>query len=211
MKNWWILLFIALPFCLTGQEYNMPESRHFSIGAVPQYAIVNGIRMDFDFRLSKKGQWLVAGPQVYLNSGSSNIWNYEKMSGVGIDLQHRLYLKGQSFPHGAYFAYGPVFQHFAVRDKGLTTYDFQENNANYIGLTEASRLTRITKLGGNLIFGYQLVIDGYLYFDFYLGTGIRFSYDDRKSGLHAYYNDWWGDLGYSGTLMVVGVRFGITR
>ena len=211
MKNWWTVILIVVPFWLRGQEFSVTEATRFSIGVVPQYAITNGIRMDLDFRLSEKGQWLVAGPQVYLNSGTSNIWEYERMSGVGIDLQHRMYLKGLSFPQGAYFAYGPVFQHFSVRDKGLTTYDFQENNANYIGLAEASRLTRITKLGGNLIFGYQLVIDGYLYFDFYIGTGIRFSYDDRTSGLHENYNEWWGDLGYSGTLMVAGIRFGITR
>jgi len=211
MKKWWIVILIAVPFCLTGQEYNMPEAKGFSIGVVPQYAITNGIRMDFDFRLSKKGQWLVAGPQLYLSSGNSNIWNYDRMSGVGIDLQHRFYINSQSFPQGVYFAYGPVFQHFSVRDKGLVSYYFQENGANYIGLQEASLLTRITKFGGNLIFGYQFVFDGYLYVDVYFGTGMRFSYDDRKSGLHGYYNDWWGDLGYSGTLLVAGVRFGITR
>jgi hypothetical protein len=61
----------------------------------------------------------------------------------------------------------------------------------------------------NLIFGlYFLIMDNF-YLDSDIGNGIRFSFDNQTTGLHDYYNDWWGDMGYSGTLMVGGFRFGV--
>ena len=69
--------------------------------------------------------------------------------------------------------------------------------------------THIYKFGGNFIIGAQIVIGQVMYIDPYIGLGIRFSFDDQSKGLHGYYNEWWGDMGYSGTLMVGGVRFGL--
>lgn len=107
-----------------------------------------------------------------------------------------------------YFSYGPVFNYFSVKDDGLTAQNYEDEGGNYIQLTESEMTTNIYKIGGNVIFGLQCLIDNF-YIDFYAGTGMRFSYDNKTSGLHSYYNDWWGDMGYSGTLMVGGFRFGV--
>jgi hypothetical protein len=203
-----ILFFFFLALGLSGQEMAMKE-KTFGISMVPQYAFSNGTRIDFDVRLSEKGHWLVVGPQLYISNGTSGIWNYDRLTGTGIDLQHRIFLRHKPEPTGTYLAYGPVIQFFSVRDQGLEAYGFKEGDDNYIGLNEKMIRTNIFKLGGNLIFGYQTVLSETLYLDFFLGTGIRFSYDNRKSGLHSYYNKSWVDLGYSGTLMVGGFRFGL--
>ena len=206
------LLFVSLfllPFSVWCQEIPEIKKNNFGIGLVPQYGIIHGTRIDLDFRLRSPRQWLIAAPQLYLVTKNSSLWNFNEMSGAGIDVQHRIYLGKNDIPKGAYFAYGPVFQYFSVKDEGLAAYDFREGDVNYIGLNETTLQTKIYKLGGNLIFGYQTLLDEVVYFDFYLGTGMRFSFDNRKSGLHSYYNEWWGDLGYSGTLMVGGFRFGV--
>jgi hypothetical protein len=203
-----ILFFIFLAFGLSGQEIAFKE-KTFGIGMVPQYAFSNGTRIDFDVRLSEKGHWLIVAPQLYISSGASGLWDYDRLFGTGLDLQHRIFLRQKPDPLGAYLAYGLVFQHFSVRDQGLEAYGFKEGDDNYIGLNEKMIRTNIFKFGGNLIFGYQTVLSESLYLDFYLGSGIRFSYDNRKTGLHSYYNKSWVDLGYSGTLMVGGFRLGL--
>ena len=204
------LLLLLLPFAGSGQaEVPVRGEKSVGIGLVPQYAITSGTRIDFDIRLPGKNQWLVVAPQLYLVTENSNLWDFEEMTGVGIDLYHRIFIGQGKDPRGAYLAYGTMRQYRSVRDDGLTAYHYREDNATYIGLQEKMMQTGIWKTGGNLIFGYQLLASRSVYFDFYLGTGIRFSFDNRTSGLHSYYNEWWGDLGYSGTLMVGGFRFGI--
>jgi len=210
MIRFFTFLLLLLPLIGSGQTENpVSKEKTFAIGLVPQYAITNGTRIDFDIRLPGKNQWLVVAPQFYLVTNNSNLWNFEEMTGVGLDLQHRFFLGENNQPRGAYLAYGPVIQYRSVKDEGLTDYQFREDNSDYIGLREEMLQTGIWKMGGNLIFGYQALASKTYYFDFYLGTGIRFSFDNRSSGLHGYYNDWWGDLGYSGTLMVAGIRFGL--
>ncbi|NOY95380.1 MAG: hypothetical protein GXO81_03175 [Chlorobi bacterium] len=210
MKRFILILMILAPMFLFGQdEIAEKEVKTFGVGTVPQYAFSNGARIDFDFRLKRKGQWLVVAPQVYLNNGNSNLWNFDELIGAGIDLQHKFFFKDNPVPRGAYFAYGTVFQYFSVKDEGLKSYGFEEGGSMYYGLNKDMTHTNIYKIGGNLLFGMQAVISDFLYLDAYIGTGIRLSFDDRTSGLHGYYNDWWGDLGYSGTLIVAGIRFGI--
>lgn len=203
------LFLLSLPLFLSGQTEPAAREKTFGIGLVPQYAITNGTRIDFDIKLPGRNQWLVVAPQLYVVTENSNMWDFNEMSGFGLELQHRFFLNDDQKAGGPYLAYGPVFQYFSVKDEGLASYGFQEDNVEYIGLNQQMIQTRILKMGGNLIFGYQLVASRSFYFDFYLGTGIRLSFDNKKSGLHNYYNEWWGDMGYSGTLLVGGFRLGL--
>ena len=104
----------------------------------------------------------------------------------------------------------PVFTYYSVKSEGFNTYLFQENGNEYIGMQPGLSTTNIFKFGGNFVFGLQTVINDFFYLDAYLGTGIRLSVDNKTSGLHDYYTDGWLDLGYSGTLLVAGIRMGIT-
>ena len=206
------ILFVILLFpVLTNAQPTEKEieKRAFKLGVVPQYAIINGARFDLDFRMKKPNHWITVAPQVYIRDQGNLDWDYHSMFGAGIEIQHKIFLTSQAQNRSIYIAYGPVFNFFSVKDNGLTARQFVENGGTYIGLIEDELTTNIYKIGGNLIFGIQYIISERFYIDPYLGTGIRFSFDNRTSGLHGYYNDWWSDMGYSGTLIVGGMRFGV--
>lgn len=210
MKNL-IVLLIFLPSLLfaQGNSKDISEQKSFGLGFVPQYAISNGFRIDLDFRLNDKNHWLIVAPQMYISSKPNFTWNYNSMTGAGLEMQHKIFLQQEFKDINPYFSYGPVFNYFSVKKDGLSASEFTENGGQYIGLEENEITTRIYKIGGNLIFGLQFLIMDNFYLDTYIGTGIRFSFDDQTTGLHENYNDWWGDMGYSGTLMVGGFRFGV--
>ena len=211
MRYFLITILLILPISLFSQtEAPQPELRNFSLGIVPQYAIINGIRFDMDFKLKNKpNQSIVVAPQLYISTREKLFWNYNSMMGVGLELQHKIYLNKEYQSEGIYFAYGPTFNMSSVKDDGLVVQEFIDNGGNYIGLVNEEISTNIYKLGGNFILGVQLVVSDYLYIDPYVGIGIRFSFDNKTSGLHTYYDDWWADMGYSGTLMVGGIRIGV--
>ncbi len=210
MKCFIFSLFVLIPVFLFAQNEEEKQIKTIGIGLVPQYAIVSGIRTDLEFRLHKKGQWIVVAPQFYINTGQSNLWDFKEMIGAGIELQHKIYFKDKPVPRGFYFAYGPLFQYYSVQNNGLAPNNFIENNTEYIGLEDKIITTNITKFGANLIFGIQTQIIDDFYLDFYLGTGVRLSYDNLNSGLHNGYNETWLDMGYSGTLLVGGIKLGVS-
>ena len=206
-----IILFLILPNLSFSQPQSLETAaKTFNVGFVPQYSITDGFRFDLDFRLNDKNQWLVVAPQVYINTGSN--WDYDinSLTGFGLEAQHRIYIKNTPFPKGFYLAYGSVFNYFSVKDDGYVYESYLEDGATYHELNEDEMTTRIYKVGGNLIVGVQFLVADFFYIDTYLGTGMRFSFDDKSRGLHDYYNDWWGDIGYSGSLLVGGVRFGLS-
>jgi hypothetical protein len=213
MKTRMILLLIGLSLTLylPGQTQETIKPKAFGVGVVPQYSISSGTRIDFDFRLRRPGHWLVVAPQFYMDNGNNSInRDIDQMVGFGIELQHKIFFRDTPEPKGAYLAYGPVFQYRSVKAEGLAAYNFEENGTEYIGLTNDMNQTGIFKYGANLICGLQTVVSEFFYIDVFIGTGIRLSFDNRTSGLHGYYNNGWIDYGYSGTLLVGGIRFGIS-
>lgn len=209
MKYLFVLL-LMVPLSVFSQADYVDKEKTFSLGIVPQYAIINGIRADFDLEIKNKpNHRFVLSPLIFISTKSNLAWDYNSMVGAGLELQHKIFLKYEPNKKGVYFAYGPTFNYFSVTDEGLTAKQFIDNGGNYIGLVEDEMTTGIYKLGGNFILGIQYVISDFLYIDPYFGIGFRFSFDDTTTGLHTYYNDWWGDMGYSGTLMVGGIRIGV--
>ncbi len=188
----------------------MPEAKSFSLGIVPQYTAINGMRFDLDFSLKNKpNHCIVVAPQLYISTRGNWDWDYKSMAGAGLELQYKIFLNEKPGNEAVYFAYGPVFNYFSVTDEGLTVKEFIDNGGNYIGLVEQEMTTNIFKLGGNFLIGVKFTLGESLYIDPYIGLGIRFSFDDKTTGLHGYYNEWWGDMGYSGTLLVGGIRLGV--
>ena len=202
------LLFIPL-FVNAQQSENDFENQTFKLGIVPQYGIVNGTRLDLDFRLKNPKSWIVFAPQIYIHDQGTLQWDYDRMFGIGLEVQHKIFLVTQMDKRSAYIAYGPVFNYYSIKDNALTPVEFVEDEATYIGITDRVETTSLYKLGANLIIGIQYIVSERFYFDPYIGTGIRFSFDNKTSGLHKMYNEWWGDMGYSGTLIVGGIRFGV--
>ncbi|MBK7030578.1 MAG: hypothetical protein IPH45_15845 [Bacteroidales bacterium] len=114
-----------------------------------------------------------------------------------------------SSPQRSYLGYGPMFQYFSIEDTRLYAQEIIENGTTYTVVKNGPITTGVYKFGMTATAGVQAIIQDIVYVDFYTGAGIRFSFDDQSSGLHRIYNDWWGDYGYSGTLMTFGIRLGL--
>lgn len=213
MNKYLFILALLIPAGLFGQETEK-EQKTFSIGLSPFTATKAGLQIEFDLRL-KNNHWLAIAPQFYMDKNgyyfdSWYISSIESMYGLGIDVQHRIYLRNRRLPKGFYVSYGPTFKFFSVDDDAFSPITYTENGTEYIQLQEDVYNTKIYKLGANLMLGYQFVFFDMAYLDLYAGTGFRLSYDNRTSGLHKIYDNGWLNMGYSGILMVGGVRIGVT-
>lgn len=213
MKKFTLFLvqLLLISFVASSQESNGPVRKH-AIGITPQTAIINGFRPEFDFALGKHpGQWLIFSPMVFLSPDQPSLYNYKSMWGFGMEFQHRYYLRQQAVkPEGFYMGYGPTFHYFSISDERLHAEQVTLNGIEYTEVRYGEVTTGIYKFGLTATGGYQFLLNEAIYMDIYAGAGIRLSFDDSgMGGFHKYYNDWYGDYGYSGTLITLGLRFGL--
>jgi hypothetical protein len=212
MKKVFLILCFVLSvttFCLA-QEMK-PFSPRVAVGFVPQYTISGGLRFDIDRSISKtSNQWLVFSPQVFMVTGSRYGHDFEDLSGVGMDVKHKIYLKpGSMKPSGYYVQYGIMFQYFSINEYREYTESYIEDGAEYYEVVEGELNTRLYKYGGNFHLGYQWLVGDKVYFDIYAGAGIRISHNNHNDGFDTWYNNYWVDYGYSGTLLDGGFRVGV--
>jgi len=191
------------------QEKELFGSR-MGIGFVPQYAISGGMRFDIDRSISKiSNQWLIISPQVFMVTGGRFGHEFEELTGFGLDIKHKIYLKPNSMkPLGFYAQYGIMFQHFSIIENRQYTESYTENGIGYYDVVEGEVNTKLNKYGGNFHLGYQWLLGNKVYLDIYTGAGIRISHNNQIDGLDTWYNDYWVDYGYSGTLLDAGFRVG---
>jgi hypothetical protein len=191
------------------QEKEIFGSR-MGIGFVPQYAISGGMRFDIDRSISKtSNQWLIVSPQVFMVTGGRFGHEFEELTGFGLDIKHKIYLKPNSMkPLGFYAQYGIMFQHFSIIENRQYTESYTENGIGYYEVVEGEVNTKLNKYGGNFHLGYQWLLGNKVYIDIYTGAGIRISHNNQIDGLDTWYNDYWVDYGYSGTLLDAGFRVG---
>lgn len=203
-------ILLLLSFSAVAQEIE-PFVTRTAVGIVPQYTITGGLRFDIDRSISKtSNQWLVLSPQVYMLNGKRNSHNFNNLWGVGLDVKHRVFLKpGTLKPNGYYVQYGVMFQYFSINDNRQFTQRYTENGVEYFGVVTGEMKTNITKFGGNFHLGYQWLIGDKVYFDLYTGAGIRISHNNHLQGFDTWYNNFWIDYGYSGTLLDAGFRVGV--
>ena len=180
------------------------------LGFVPQYTISGGLRFDVDYSLSKtSNQWLIVSPQVFMVTGGRYGHEFEDLWGLGMDVKHKIYLKPATMkPQGFYIQYGAMFQYFSINESRQYTESYIENGIEYYGVSEGLINTKLYKYGGNFHLGYQWLVGDKVYFDIYSGAGIRISHNSRNEGFDTWYNDYWVDYGYSGTLLDAGFRVG---
>jgi hypothetical protein len=180
------------------------------LGFVPQYTISGGLRFDVDYSLSEtSNQWLIVSPQVFMVTGGRYGHEFEDLWGLGMDVKHKIYLKPATMkPQGFYIQYGAMFQYFSINESRQYTESYIENGIEYYGVSEGLINTKLYKYGGNFHLGYQWLVGDKVYFDIYSGAGIRISHNSRNEGFDTWYNDYWVDYGYSGTLLDAGFRVG---
>jgi hypothetical protein len=203
-------LFVSVPLLMRAQDEKPVFDRMNGFGFVPQYTIAGGLRFDYDRCISgRSNQWLIFSPQVYSVSDFHFDHNFENLFGLGLDVKHRIFLNAsKSVPRGVYVQYGLMFQYFIINDEHSYTEPFTENGVQYYHVVYGPVETRLNKAGGNFHIGYQWLIGNKIYIDLYAGTGIRISHNNLVKGFDPWYNNYWIDYGYSGTLLDGGLRFG---
>jgi len=211
MKKFSLILLLATLIASFGfaqeKEAFLPR---MGLGFVPQYTISGGMRFDIDRSISKtSNQWLIISPQVFMLTGSRYGHDFKELSGVGLDFKHRIYLKLNTMqPLGFYAEYGIMFQYFSITENRQYTVPVSENGVPYYEVVVGDLNTKLYKAGGNFHLGYQWLLGDKVYFDIYAGAGIRISHNNINEGLDTWYNNYWVDYGYSGTLLDGGFRVG---
>jgi hypothetical protein len=205
-----ILTFTALVATCSFAQEKEAFGLRTGIGFVPQYTISGGLRFDIDRSISKtSNQWLIISPQVFALTGMRYDHDFEELTGVGMDIKHKIYLNPNSMkPLGFYAQYGVMFQYFSITENRQYTELIYENGIEYYEVVEGELNTKLYKMGGNFHLGYQWLVGDKVYFDIYTGAGIRISHNNQNEGFDTWYNNYWIDYGYSGTLLDAGFRVG---
>ncbi|MFP4526866.1 MAG: hypothetical protein ACLFNL_10805 [Bacteroidales bacterium] len=204
------LLFIIasmfVPLLMQAQEDFQPQS---SLGFTPQYLINQGLSIEWEKRLDTNNNWLKLSSQFYFDERSNQSMNYEELSGLGIEAHHKMYLLPDKIGSGPYLSYGLLYQYFELKyaDNDWTSYT--EDGLDYTEYKRSLHSQWIHKTGVNLLLGYQLIRFNRLFMDVYLGSGLRISFRKENDENTPQYNESSTDFGYSGTLVVGGVRFGV--
>lgn len=196
IKHIFILLSVLFLFRLSPaqEETTIDEVITFH----PFHLVNNGIRIDYDRRIFNN-HWLQFGPQFYASERAENrdSRDYKELLGVGVSLYHRIYVGERKPSMGTYFSYGLTYSHFDLK------YDEETPVAGNL-LAE----TKINKFGGDIIIGYQTLAFDKLIVDIYAGLGSRYA-DRRYMGkTQRKFNKYIYDYGYTGNLLIAGIRIG---
>ena len=175
------------------------ESRHM-ISFVPQYLLNNGLRVDYDIRISGQ-HWLQFSPMVFYRENKTvnneRYYDLNRLSGAGIHAYHRFYPQ-KGFGHSNfYFSYGIAYQNYHI------LYDTTEER------DRVERYSRINKYGADVIIGAYTHLQNNFILDFYAGLGLRHATLSSNAENPEEYKGMYFEYGYSGNIMLLGVRIGL--
>lgn len=176
-------------FCAQELDPVVVSKPGMALSFLPQYMIVGGMRMDFDYQLNSKA-WLTVAPAFYYTD-NSYMWEPDNTSytGVGAFVNYRYFPSGK----GVY---------------ALTGLNYRYLNTKYSKYDDVSELkAKFNTFGFDIAVGYQFLLVEQIFLDMYLGWGFRYSLDGSDEE-ESYWSDAFLDLAYSGFLPVAGVRVG---
>lgn len=195
-----IFLTVSLIFIQSIKAQDEETSFNEVISFHPFHLVNNGIRIDYDRKIARN-HWIQIGPQFYAaeKTEDSDAREYNELLGVGISVYHRIYLGNKAPSLGTYFSYGATISHFNLK--------YDESTSSRTGVTSE---TNINKFGGDIVIGYQAQAFERLIIDVYAGLGGR--YADRKftGPTQKKYNEFLYDYGYTGNVILGGIRIGFS-
>ncbi len=200
MIKYLALITISLLFLqnIKGQE----EESSFDevISFHPFHLVNNGIRIDYDRKIAKN-HWIQIGPQFYAaeKNEDNDGREYNELMGVGFSVYHRIYLGSKAPSLGTYFSYGATFSHFNLK--------YDEPTSSRTGVTSE---TSINKFGGDIVIGYQTQAFERLIIDVFAGLGGRYADRDFTGLTHKKFNKFLYDYGYTGNVILGGIRIGFS-
>lgn len=202
-----LILLIALSYFSIAQLSAQNEK---IISIVPQYVFQNGFRVDYEFNLHNDWKsWLQLSPTLFISTDDNDVssYSYNNMRGVGMEVHHKYFMQEPDDRRGFYFAYGGGLQFLGISNDQLVSYDYTENGIHYSSYRTEEVTTAINRLLLNVMVGRQVVRYKPFIIDYYLGVGFRYSMD-KDLKLIDNFNDTWFDYGYSGSLIVAGIKLG---
>lgn len=205
-----LVLFTAFLSAQEQESVLMPKDLEWklSLGFVPQYAIVSGMRLDLDVKI-KQNQYLTFAPQMYYNKNYTQFYpDKTDMKGAGMNVNYRFIFSRTEVPEGAYIGFGLVYKYFDLAYDGDVWVNFTENDNIQQELRQQLIQKEFNQFGYDLLIGYQGTYERF-FFDFYLGWGFRFSDFDEKETDHDFWGETIFDPGYEGFLPTLGFRAGI--
>ncbi len=206
-----ILILILLVFTFANQSFAQKDTLKLKgsiYSFVPQYLINHGIRLDYERQITPRS-FIQFCPQFYLgekksrNSSdpyyeeSSNEDDFNNITGIGINIYHKIFANQNFLKNGIYFSYGISYSYFDI--------DYYED---YLGET-INASAYINKYGADLLIGYQFFFKNKLSLDIYTGVGTRFSNMSTNGENKERFSSTYFGYNYNGNLLHGGVRIGL--
>lgn len=204
----WITSIFSAP-CLLAENGNTPEepsgigifseSRQI-ISFVPQYLLNNGLRFDYDVKITDR-HWLQFSPMVFYRENKTENherhYDLNRLSGAGIHAYHRFY-PHKGFGHSSfYISYGVAYQNYHILYDAWEERDLME------------KYSRINKYGIDVIIGTYTHLQNNFILDFYAGLGFRHSALSSNAENPETFKNSYFEYGYSGNIMLLGLRIGL--
>lgn len=210
MKKFIILaLLVGFTLASTAQE-KKSMTGDFAIALVPQYAIYNGIRLDFDFKI-KPNQVLTLAP-MFNYAYKSEIYypDATNYTGGGLKVNYRYFPQSSGTPVGGYLGMGLHYKYTSVEYSSFDYYNYEEDGLTYQSYGEMDKEESFHQGGYDLLVGYQWIFDDLLIMDLYCGWGFRASgFDPDKAGNDSFWAETIFDPAYSGFTPLLGFRVGL--
>ncbi|VAW27492.1 hypothetical protein MNBD_BACTEROID06-735 [hydrothermal vent metagenome] len=193
-----------------------------ALSFVPQYAIANGIRIDYERRIKNGNTWIVVAPMLFIdNSNNSYYYNdgsyasYETMTGGGVNVyfknivykSNKINWKSGLPRHSLYLSAGPSYQRFTLTNTEEVAVPFIDNGITYYQFDVQDVKKPINRYGAVADVGWQLAFDRFL-LDLYLGVAFKYSTGEGGAIIRTPYSGWI-DIDYSGILLDGGLRLGM--
>ncbi|KAF5076535.1 hypothetical protein DSECCO2_160020 [anaerobic digester metagenome] len=200
-----IAMLLACTSTFGQQSDTAPDSLRASsmISFVPQYLINNGIRVDYDVRLSGN-KWLQLAPQFYLREEGSdaitqNDEDYYNLIGTGLHVYYKNIPNIDFKRTNAYISYGVAWQLFRL-----------EHNERVNDFVTPCNTT-INKVGAEVTVGLLTTLGQNIGIDFYAGLGFRHSFYTTNANSISRFKGGYLDYGYTGNIILLGVRLSFIK
>ncbi len=202
------------------------SNKIFSVAFVPQYMVIDAIRLDFEIGSTLHKNRVAISPYVYAGetnmyedqavtpptAGSTNDYGKTRVDGVGIEGLGKwaIYQNPKSFTN-VYVGYGAGYHHIRLKyhDYGLVPYTEDDLEYYEYGILEnqkeiINRLDVIAVLGCKAYTASNIV-----FFDIFFGPVFKKSFIDTSALANSRIHDKMFQYGYNGVTFRTGISIGI--
>ena len=200
--------------CMVDWMGSGTNENRYTIAIRPFYLANNGIKVDFEMELPRKGSWLQFEGIIRFNTydnryryfgywESGDNW-FTKLNGYGIGAYYKNYFR----PKGWYYDIGILLNHYGVDKPGIVKSSFIEDGLTFIRYDRQMIHWNFFKPSLNFNIGKHFALTRTLFLDAFAGVGYTYSFHDAEANK---YFDSYDPRGFSyrGLYVSGGFRIGI--